>query len=169
MAQKMGARLGGREILQRCLPQGQNHPELMTTLLIVHVAITWALLGLIWTIQLVHYPLLMNVGLREFVSYHDRHMFLISWLVGPLMLAEVGSAGLLLYLGERSLLFLISLGALGLVWASTAFSQIPLHQKLTRGYHADVIHQLVRTNWWRTLAWSVRGLCLVTLLIRKFH
>jgi hypothetical protein len=56
-----------------------------------------------------------------------------------------------------------------LVWASTATGQIPLHQKLTRGYHADTIDHLVRTNWWRTLAWSVRGLCLITLLIRKFH
>ena len=98
----------------------------------------------------------------------DRHMSLVSWLVGPLMLAEIGSAGLLFYLGERSLPFVISLGALALVWASTAIGQIPLHQKLTRGYHADIIDHLVRTNWWRTLAWSVRGMCLVTLLIRKF-
>jgi len=22
-----------------------------------------------------------------------------------------------------------------------------------------------RTNWWRTIAWTVRGVCLVTLLI----
>jgi hypothetical protein len=131
------ARLGERPILQRCLPQEQNHSEVMTTLLIIHAAITWALLGLMWTIQLEHYPLLKNVGHREFVFYHDRHMSLVSWLVGPLMMAEIGSAGLLFYLGERSLPFVISLGALGSVWASTAIGQIPLHQKLTRGYHAD--------------------------------
>jgi len=140
----------------------------MTTLLIVHLAITWALVGLIWTIQIVHYPLLKNVGPHEFVPYHHRHMALITWVVGPLMLAELGSAGLLLYFGERSLLFGVSLGTLGLAWASTAFSQIPLHQNLASGYHSDTIDRLVRTNWWRTLAWTFRGLCLVVILAQKF-
>jgi len=139
----------------------------MIATLVIHAAITWALLGLIWTIQAVHYPLLKNVGRHEFASYHNRHMSLITWLVGPLMLAEFGSAVLLLYLGERSLLFGISLGALGLVWASTIFRQIPLHQNLTRGYDAVVIDRLVRSNWWRTIAWTVRGICLVTLLIQN--
>jgi hypothetical protein len=85
------------------------------------------------------------------------------------MLAELGSAGLLLYLGERSTIFAVSLGALGLAWASTAFGQIPLHQKLTHGYHPATIERLVRSNWWRTLAWTVRSLCLVILLIQKFR
>lgn len=138
-------------------------------LLVIHAAITWALIGLIWTIQVVHYPLFKNVGHHEFVAYHERHMALITWVVGPLMLAEVGSAGLLLYFGERSLIFGISVGALGLVWASTVFSQIPLHQKLTQGYHLATLDRLVRTNWWRTFAWTVRGLCLVTLLIQKLR
>lgn len=135
--------------------------------LVIHAAITWALLGLIWTIQVVHYPLFKDVGHREFVAYHDRHMSLITWVVGPLMLAELGSAGLLLYLGERSMIFGISLGAMGLIWASTAFGQIPLHLALTRGHHPDTIAHLVRSNWWRTIAWTVRGICLVTLLIQK--
>lgn len=138
-------------------------------LLVIHAVITWVLVGLIWTIQRVHYPLFKNVGCHEFIAYHERHMALITWVVGPLMLAEVGSAGLLLYFGERSWLFALSLGALGLVWASTALSQIPLHQKLTSGYQPATIDQLVRTNWWRTLAWTVRGLCLVTLLLQKFR
>jgi hypothetical protein len=141
----------------------------MMAALVIHAAITWALLGLIWTIQVVHYPLLENVGRREFVAYHGRHMSLITRVVGPLMLAELGSAGLLLYLGERSTIFAVSLGALGLAWASTAFGQIPLHQKLTHGYHPATIERLVRSNWWRTLAWTVRSLCLVILLIQKFR
>ncbi len=137
-------------------------------LLVIHTAITWALVGLIWTVQGALYPLFQNVGDREFVAYHGRHMAMITWVVGPLMLLEAGSAGLLFYFGERSLIFGVSVGALGLVWASTALSQIPLHQKLTHGYHRATIDRLIRTNWWRTLAWTVRGLCLVALLIQKF-
>ncbi len=94
-------------------------------------------------------------------------MALITWVVGPLMLAEVGSAGLLILLGERSLLFGISLAALGLVWASTVLLQIPLHRKLTYGYNQATIDRLVWTNGWRTLGWTVRGLCLAMLLIPR--
>jgi hypothetical protein len=140
----------------------------MITLLIIHLAVTWALVGLIWTIQVVHYPLLKNVGQEEFIAYHDRHMSLIIWLVGPLMLAEMGSAGLLLFFGERSLLFGISLGALAVVWASTAFCQVPLHHQLTHSHDAATIDRLVRTNGWRTVSWTVRGLLLVGLVILKF-
>ena len=65
-------------------------------LLVIHTAITWALVGLIWTVQGALYPLFQNVGDREFVAYHGRHMAMITWVVGPLMLLEVGSAVLLL-------------------------------------------------------------------------
>lgn len=169
LAQEVGAGLGKCPLLQRCLPPWQNRPKVMTTLLIIHLAITWALVGLIWTIQVVHYPLFKNVGADGFADYQDRHMSRITWVVGPLMLAEVGSAGLLLYLGERSLLFGISLGALAVIWASTAFWQVPLHHKLMHGYDAAIVDQLVRSNGWRTLCWTVRGLCLVGLIILKLH
>lgn len=139
----------------------------MSTWLVIHAAVTWCLVGLIWTIQVVHYPLLKNVGRENFVTYHDRHMALIAWVVGPLMLVEVSSAGLLLLLGERSWVFGISLGALAAVWASTALIQIPLHQRLTRGYDVGAIDRLVSSNWWRTLAWTLRGLCLALLLIHR--
>ena len=141
----------------------------MITLLVIHFACSCALVGLIWTIQVVHYPLLKQVGPNEFFAYHERHMSLITWLVGPLMLAELGSAGLLLFLGERSLFFVVSLMALVLIWLCTAFCQIPLHEKLTSAYDVDTIDRLVRTNTWRTLCWTIRGLCLSWLLIQKFH
>jgi hypothetical protein len=141
----------------------------MITWLVIHSAITWSLVGLIWLVQVVHYPLLKNVGQEGFVAYHERHMALITWVVAPLMLAEVGSAGLLLLLGERSWLFGISLGALALVWASTVLIQIPLHEKLTRGYDASTIDRLVSTNIWRTIGWTLRGLCLAMLLIQRLR
>jgi hypothetical protein len=140
----------------------------MIAALLIHFAVTWALIGLIWTIQGVHYPLLKNVGQEGFVAYHARHVSLITWLVGPLMFVETASAAWLIFLGERSMLFLISLGALVLVWASTAFGQVPLHHKLTRGHDPAIIDRLVRSNRWRTMYWTIRGLCLVALLVMRF-
>jgi hypothetical protein len=139
----------------------------MMLLLIIHCAVTWALVGLIWTIQIVHYPVFKDVGRESFIAYHQRHMTLITWVVGPLMLAEVSSAALLLYFGERSLHFGLSLGALALIWGTTWFCQVPLHHKLTQGYDTPTLQRLVRTNLWRTLGWTVRGLCLVALLLSR--
>jgi len=85
------------------------------------------------------------------------------------MLAEIGSAGMLLILGESALVFVMSLVALGLVWASTVFIQIPLHHRLTHGYDLFTINRLVTTNRWRTFAWTVRGLCLGLLIIQKLR
>ena len=141
----------------------------MMPLLVIHFAVTWALVGLIWTIQAVHYPLLKDVGHEGFIAYHDRHMARITWVVGPLMLAEVSSAALLLYLGERAVLFGISLGALALIWGSTWFCQVPLHHKLTRGYDAPTIRRLVLSNIWRSVGWTIRGLCLAALLVSRLN
>lgn len=139
----------------------------MMPLLVIHFAATWALVGLIWTIQVVHYPLLKDVGREGFVAYHERHLVLITWVVGPLMLAEVSSAAFLFYLGERSVLFGISLGALALIWGSTWFCQVPLYHKLTQGYDAPTIEHLVRANMWRMAGWTLRGFCLAALLVSR--
>jgi hypothetical protein len=141
----------------------------MMPLLVIHSAVTWALVGLIWTIQAVHYPLLRDVGREGFVAYHTRHMKLITRVVGPLMLAEVGSAAFLFHLGERGLLFGISLGAMVLIWCSTWFCQVPLHHRLARGYDAPTIRRLVLSNIWRSVAWTVRGLCVAALLLSRLN
>jgi hypothetical protein len=133
-------------------------------LLLLHAAITWALAGLIWTIQIVHYPLFEQVGEGSFVTYHARHMWLITWVAGPLMLAEVGSAVLLLFLGERPPLFCLSLVPLLAIWGSTFIHQVRLHDKLTNGFHRETIRRLNFTNWIRTIGWTLRAVCLLAAL-----
>jgi hypothetical protein len=128
---------------------------------LMHGAVTWALVGLIWVVQLVIYPQFGSVGRAEFVTYHADYTRRISWVVGPLMLAEIGSAGWIWSNGERGIWFLISLGLLAVNWISTALIQVPLHRKLDRGFEPEAHRALVRTNWLRTAAWTGRGLLAV--------
>ena len=58
-----------------------DHEEVNVTL--VHAAATWFLVGLIWIIQVVHYPLFARVGEDGFVAYEAAHTRLISLVVGP--------------------------------------------------------------------------------------
>ncbi len=135
----------------------------MEWLLPVHYAVTWALVGLIWTIQMVHYPLFAQVGPEHFVAYHRRHTREITLVVGPLMLAELVTAALLVLEGNRDPWLLASLPLLALIWISMGFVQIPLHNTLTTGFDAHAHRRLVTTNWWRTAAWSARGICIMMM------
>jgi hypothetical protein len=135
----------------------------VSALLAIHSAATWALVGLIWTIQLVHYPLFAQVGRETFRTYHQRHGRQITWVVAPLMLVELGTAVGLLYLGFLNPWFLASLVPLAFNWASTWLVQIPLHHRLGSGFDAEAHRRLVTSNWCRTAAWTLRGVCLLML------
>ncbi len=133
----------------------------MNSLLSMHAAATWALVGLIWTVQLVHYPLFAQVGADTFCAYHARHTRQITWIVAPLMAVELGTAALLVVLGAWAPWLLGSLVPLAFIWLATWRVQIPLHVRLSAGFDAEVHRRLVASNWWRTTAWSIRASCLL--------
>lgn len=134
----------------------------MTAPLVLHCVATWALAGLIWTVQLVSYPLFGRVGREAFPSYHAAHMQRITLVVAPLMLAEVATAAWLVASpGGGGYLILASLPLLGLTWLSTALVQVPLHRRLERGgFDEQTWRRLTASNWIRTGAWSLRALLL---------
>ncbi len=133
----------------------------MSALLAVHAAVTWALVGLIWTVQLVHYPLFAQVGADSFRSYHARHTRQITWIVAPLTAVEVLTAASLFVRGAREAWLLASFAPLAFNWLVTWRVQIPLHNRLAAGFDAEVHRRLVAGNWWRTAAWSIRGACVI--------
>ena len=122
------------------------------------------MVGLIWVIQLVHYPLFAQVGTEQFRIYEGEHTRLITFIVGPVMLIELLSALALLAesppTGVPGWLPWLLVGLLGLVWLSTIFLQIPLHGQLTAGFDIVTHGRLVATNWIRTVAWTLRGVIL---------
>jgi len=128
-------------------------------LLLVHTAATWALVGLVWTIQLVQYPGFADVGPAQFAAFHEHHKTRITWIVAPLMLVELVSGLALIAYGppglSRSAVW-VGVALIGLNWAHTAFVAVPLHARL--GAHREAAQRaLVATNWIRTIAWSARG------------
>ncbi|MBZ0111565.1 MAG: hypothetical protein K8J08_03820 [Thermoanaerobaculia bacterium] len=128
-------------------------------LLMIHAAATLAMGGLIWFVQLVHYPLFGLVSEQRFERFAIEHQRRTSWVVVPLMFTEATTAMALLIepppgLGRGLLGFGLIL--LVVIWLSTAFLQVPLHRLLTRGRDSSTIHRLVSTNWIRTVAWSAR-------------
>jgi hypothetical protein len=137
------------------------------TLLLIHASATLMLVGLIWLIQLVHYPGFGWVGPERFVEYEGFHTRAITPLVLVLMGTELVTGGLLLGMNASSnerVLLLIGAALMGVIWLQTAFIAVPLHGRLASGYDADLIARLVATNWIRTLAWTGRAGIVVALL-----
>ena len=138
-------------------------------LLIANVISTWYMVGLIWMVQVVHYPLFEKVGPEQYVSYQTSHQSLTSLVVGPPMLIEIVTAACLLWVRPTAVpawLVYAALALLLVVWASTAFIQVPCHEKLTSGFDAAIHSRLVVSNWIRTVGWTGRG-ALVTWML--FH
>lgn len=133
-----------------------------------HAGATWFMVGLIWFVQIVHYPLMRSVPESAFPGYAVGHQRRTTWVVGLVMLLEAGSAVLLVLMPEESagatLAKWIGLGMLALIWASTFGVQVPLHAKLAVGFDTRVWQRLVATNWLRTIAWTLRGFIALSLL-----
>ena len=127
--------------------------------LVVHAFATLSMTGLIWFVQVVHYPLMGLVGALGYEEYQREHQRRTTWVVGPLMLAEALTAGVLVVwrgsVPEGG--GWAGAGLLMVAWGSTFGVQVPLHERLARGFEAGVHRRLVRTNWVRTVAWSGRG------------
>jgi hypothetical protein len=116
--------------------------------------------GLIWFVQIVHYPLFARVGAREFVGYEKDHSQLTSLVVGPPMLIEAAAAVGLLFPRPGwlpSWAVWAGVGLLVVIWLSTAAIQVPSHARLEAGFDTAVHRRLVRSNWIRTLAWTLRS------------
>jgi hypothetical protein len=139
----------------------------MYAVLLANAASTLALLGLIWTIQLVHYPMLAAVRPGEFVRWHRFHASRISIVVVPLMGIEAATAALLCVSippAVPAALPWAGLGLVGVHLASTAVLQVPEHRRLSRGYDGAAVRRLVRTNWIRTVVWSLRAVLVLSML-----
>lgn len=125
------------------------------------------MLGVIWTMQLVHYPLMAMVPADAFVAYEQAHTRRISWVVGPLMAIEGGAALVVLARTPDGVPVLLPwLGGLAVAVAlgTTAFVSARLHGRLSAALDVTLVGRLVRTNWIRTVAWTTHGIVAVVML-----
>ncbi len=134
--------------------------------LILHAAVTWALCGIIWFIQIVQYPLLRRSAGATFCELEAAHVWRSGLVIGPIALVEAITAmpvSHFLWRTHPALDFALIL-CLVAIWLSTFFAQVPLHLRLLQSYDRSLVEKLILTNWLRTVAWSVRGCLLAGVL-----
>ena len=123
------------------------------------------LTGVIWTIQLIHYPSFHYIDKLSFVNFHKFHEWRISIIVIPLMIVELITSVVLYMNDTSSLIFALNLAIIVLIWCSTFFIQVPIHTILSSGKDKKMIEKLVKTNWIRTFLWTIRMLLIIDEII----
>ena len=121
--------------------------------LVANLAATLFMTGVIWFVQLVHYPLFAYYRDDAFAIHAQR----TAYVVALPMLVEALTAFLLLVKRPTSPVLWVGLFLVGLIWLSTNFLQIPMHARLESGFDPMPHQRLVKTNWLRTAAWSARS------------
>jgi hypothetical protein len=137
------------------------------TWLTIHAAATWFMVGLIWTIQSVHYPLFARVGGAELISYENEHTTRILRLLAIPAGLEISTGAVLVWIrpaGVGLWLVLVAGALLVAIWTTTAFVQVPLHRRLGDQPDGTVVQRLVRSNWLRTGLWTVRGMLVIVMV-----
>jgi hypothetical protein len=129
--------------------------------LLINLLSTWTMVGVIWFVQVVHYPLLSVVPVESAASVAVEHQRRTGWVVGaPMALEGVTTLALLVMVPEGVAWFVPWLAGIPLAVAlgATIFLSVPRHERMAREPDAQVGKELVSTNWVRTIAWTVRGL-----------
>lgn len=152
-----------------CAPALIRPMSLADALLLAHLAATLFMVGVIWFVQVVHYPLLGGVGPAAFVAYAREHARRTGWVVGPPMLVEAATVALLLVRRPAEVpgtWVWVGLALLVPIWFSTVRLPVPRHRLLATGFDAEAARTLILTNWIRTVAWTLRAVLALAMVAR---
>lgn len=126
------------------------------------------MLGVIWVIQLIHYPSFSNISESAFQQFHNQHTSAMGLIVGPIMVIEL-LASIWLLNAEANMFSISNLIIVLGLWLLTFFVSVPLHNKLAVEQDFSVIQKLILTNWPRTVLWTLRALLSSYLTLRHFN
>ena len=130
---------------------------------LLQLGTSWALFGLIWVVQLVHYPSFRYVS--AFPEFHLHHTRSISYIVAPLMVAELAVALWFLWRNGFTWLWWVPLGMVVLIWLQTFLVAIPLHDQLGQERADVTIERLIAANWPRTVLWTCKSVYVSILFL----
>ncbi len=130
-------------------------------------------LGEIWFVQIVVYPLFGKVGPNEYIAYHKFYSSRIPLpVIVPGFLSFLAPVALV-FLGPESVplwMYLANVicGIVGLL--VTVALEIPRHARLEKGGKQEkVIRELVYYNWPRTLSITASAFLTLLMLLSAFQ
>jgi len=136
-------------------------------LILVNLAATLFMVGLIWTIQVVHYPLFAEVGSDTFPAFESAHQSRIAALIAFPWAVETITALMLVIWRPDGVSTPLAIAGLAVAIALVVLTVVvfaPIHGDLSDGFIASAHDRLVSLNWIRTALWSLHGLIALAIL-----
>ena len=133
----------------------------MENLILFNFFISSFMFGLILTTQIVSYPMFLKAE-ENFSVYHMSYVNKISTIAAPLMIIELFLSLLFIILLQSYFaisIFLIMI----LIFLSTFFIQVPIHEKLKNNYNIYLCNKLINTNWIRVFLWLSK--CIISFIM----
>ncbi len=126
---------------------------------IARLIIDFGFLILIWMVQVIMYPAMYSIKRKNFAKWHEKYSTLISYFVAPLLFIQTGLITYqLLFLFD--ILLIAELALLSIIWVTTFFVAIPLHNQMNLEHRRKfLIQKLIGVNWIRTACWSLLFIC----------
>ena len=116
---------------------------------------SFGLVVLIWLVQVVIYPAFAEIAPDRFALWHAGYTRAVTWIVAPLMLAQVALLGWLA-VARPSPRVLLAAGMVAVAWVATFALAVPAHDTLqASGLDRAVVARLVTGNWVRTITWTL--------------
>ncbi len=137
-----------------------NSVDAALVALLAQTAASWFMGGVIWTMQVLNYPLLALVAPGDVPRYEQAHNRRFARVVAPGVLVTVVSGIVLVFSrppGVSIAVPIVSLALAALILSATIRDGAHAHARLAREWDADVHVRLVRTNWIRVIAWTALG------------
>lgn len=142
----------------------------MTITYISLAAVTWFMTGLIWFVQIVHYPLFSGVGSDRFLDYIKAHCNLTGMVVILPMVCQLLLSGWLALMSKSndSTLLWVNFGMVVVIWALTGFASVTCFNNMcAEGFSQAVHSKLVLTNWLRTILWTACSILMIVVLLMQ--
>ena len=118
-----------------------------------------------WVCQLYQYPRFYTIAGPDFRAFHDFHCLVVGLIVGlPLLAAPIASGYAAIIARDPVAWLALVLGLVG--HGITFFHSAGCHAALSAAWNRDVIDQLLGSNLWRSIAWSLQAVLSFWLLRR---
>jgi hypothetical protein len=142
--------------------------DTVSLVVVGHAASTVFLAGVIWTIQVVHYPMFARVepaGFSGAMVDHGRRISAVVLL--PWALQGATTVWLLLRppAGVPTTLVWSAAVLAAIPVAVTIAASVPAHRRLGSGFDPTAHARLLATNWLRTAAWTSHAAVAVAILL----
>lgn len=130
---------------------------------------TWTMVGVIWFVQVVHYPLLAIVPVESARATALEHQPRTARVVGLPMAVEGVTTLWLMFDRPADVAWWLAWAggvAVAVALLSTVLLSVPRHERMAERPDATVGRELVVTNWPRTVAWTAHGIVCAVIALR---